>query len=167
MPSREEKFSLYFRHRRLETINRNLLLSLTNRTHGALISSAAKHQTKCCSRNSKTIHSPRPSSARPAQMATRRPSFLDARSPLPPESQTSSSQEVRANLNVETPGAHDFSLVPDSCAFGSNKYFLLCGLGGIISCGTTHTMASSLVAPLEVFQSNSKLSSNRSCHWIW
>jgi hypothetical protein len=28
----------------------------------------------------------------------------------------------------------------DSCAFGSNKYFLLCGLGGIISCGSTHTM---------------------------
>lgn len=23
----------------------------------------------------------------------------------------------------------------DSCEFGSNKYFLLCGLGGIISCG--------------------------------
>ena len=30
----------------------------------------------------------------------------------------------------------------DSCAFGSNKYFLLCGLGGIISCGSTHTMVS-------------------------
>lgn len=24
----------------------------------------------------------------------------------------------------------------DSCEFGSTKYFLLCGLGGIISCGT-------------------------------
>lgn len=23
----------------------------------------------------------------------------------------------------------------DSCEFGSTKYFLLCGLGGIISCG--------------------------------
>lgn len=23
----------------------------------------------------------------------------------------------------------------DSCEFGSNKYFILCGLGGIISCG--------------------------------
>lgn len=34
----------------------------------------------------------------------------------------------------------------DSCAFGSNKYFLLCGLGGIISCGTTHTM----VVPLDL-----------------
>uniref|UniRef100_T1GSE3 Uncharacterized protein n=1 Tax=Megaselia scalaris TaxID=36166 RepID=T1GSE3_MEGSC len=27
----------------------------------------------------------------------------------------------------------------DSCAFGSNKYFALCGMGGIISCGITHT----------------------------
>ncbi|BES99823.1 unnamed protein product [Nesidiocoris tenuis] len=27
----------------------------------------------------------------------------------------------------------------DSCEFGSNKYFLLCGLGGILSCGLTHT----------------------------
>lgn len=26
-----------------------------------------------------------------------------------------------------------------SCAHGSMKYFALCGLGGIISCGTTHT----------------------------
>ncbi|KAL7035294.1 hypothetical protein ACKWTF_008304 [Chironomus riparius] len=34
----------------------------------------------------------------------------------------------------------------DSCAFGSTKYFLLCGLGGIISCGTTHTM----VVPLDL-----------------
>lgn len=25
--------------------------------------------------------------------------------------------------------------VNDSCEFGSTKYFLLCGLGGIISCG--------------------------------
>lgn len=27
----------------------------------------------------------------------------------------------------------------DSCEFGSNKYFLLCGLGGIISCGKWFT----------------------------
>merc|ERR1712018_497263 len=27
----------------------------------------------------------------------------------------------------------------DSCEFGSNKYFALCGLGGILSCGITHT----------------------------
>ncbi|EDX07894.1 GD25287 [Drosophila simulans] len=34
----------------------------------------------------------------------------------------------------------------DSCEFGSNHYFLLCGLGGIISCGSTHTM----VVPLDL-----------------
>jgi solute carrier family 25 phosphate transporter 3 len=34
----------------------------------------------------------------------------------------------------------------DSCAFGSTKYFLLCGLGGIVSCGSTHTM----VVPLDL-----------------
>lgn len=34
----------------------------------------------------------------------------------------------------------------DSCAFGSGKYFALCGLGGIISCGLTHTM----VVPLDL-----------------
>ncbi|XP_046682912.1 phosphate carrier protein, mitochondrial-like isoform X2 [Homalodisca vitripennis] len=35
---------------------------------------------------------------------------------------------------------------PESCAFGSNKYFALCGLGGILSCGITHTM----VVPLDL-----------------
>uniref|UniRef100_A0A0A1XT03 Phosphate carrier protein, mitochondrial n=1 Tax=Zeugodacus cucurbitae TaxID=28588 RepID=A0A0A1XT03_ZEUCU len=34
----------------------------------------------------------------------------------------------------------------DSCEFGSNTYFALCGLGGIISCGLTHTM----VVPLDL-----------------
>ena len=34
----------------------------------------------------------------------------------------------------------------DSCSFGSNKYFMLCGIGGILSCGTTHT----LVVPLDL-----------------
>jgi len=34
----------------------------------------------------------------------------------------------------------------ESCAFGSNKYFALCGLGGILSCGITHT----LVVPLDL-----------------
>ena len=33
-----------------------------------------------------------------------------------------------------------------SCAFGSGKYFALCGLGGILSCGTTHTA----VVPLDL-----------------
>lgn len=34
----------------------------------------------------------------------------------------------------------------DSCAFGSTQYFVYCGIGGIISCGTTHTM----VVPLDL-----------------
>lgn len=27
----------------------------------------------------------------------------------------------------------------DSCEYGSGKFFALCGFGGILSCGTTHT----------------------------
>lgn len=34
----------------------------------------------------------------------------------------------------------------DSCEFGDNKYFMLCGIGGILSCGTTHTF----VVPLDL-----------------
>lgn len=34
----------------------------------------------------------------------------------------------------------------ESCEYGSDKYFLLCGLGGILSCGITHTM----VVPLDL-----------------
>ena len=34
----------------------------------------------------------------------------------------------------------------DSCEFGSQKYFMLCGIGGILSCGTTHTA----VVPLDL-----------------
>ncbi|KAG8005834.1 Phosphate carrier protein [Nibea albiflora] len=34
----------------------------------------------------------------------------------------------------------------DSCEFGSQKYFVLCGFGGILSCGTTHTA----VVPLDL-----------------
>ncbi|CAG4959051.1 unnamed protein product [Colias eurytheme] len=34
----------------------------------------------------------------------------------------------------------------DSCEFGSTKYFALCGLGGILSCGITHTA----VVPLDL-----------------
>ncbi|CAB3369224.1 solute carrier family 25 member 3-like [Cloeon dipterum] len=33
-----------------------------------------------------------------------------------------------------------------SCEFGSNKYYALCGLGGILSCGITHTA----VVPLDL-----------------
>ena len=33
-----------------------------------------------------------------------------------------------------------------SCAFGSNKYYAMCGFGGILSCGLTHTA----VVPLDL-----------------
>lgn len=36
----------------------------------------------------------------------------------------------------------------DSCEFGSNKYFLLCGLGGIISCGKVSMLYSHCYATL-------------------
>lgn len=29
--------------------------------------------------------------------------------------------------------------VADEVVFGSNKYYLLCAFGGLLSCGTTHT----------------------------
>ncbi|KAL0267926.1 UNVERIFIED_CONTAM: hypothetical protein PYX00_010057 [Menopon gallinae] len=38
------------------------------------------------------------------------------------------------------------TLSQDSCEFGSTKYFALCGLGGILSCGITHTM----ITPLDL-----------------
>lgn len=34
----------------------------------------------------------------------------------------------------------------DACEFGSLHYFALCGVGGILSCGTTHTF----VVPLDL-----------------
>lgn len=49
-----------------------------------------------------------------------------------------SQAQCAAPSNVILPG--------DSCAFGSTKYFLLCGLGGVISCGSTHT----LITPLDL-----------------
>ncbi|XP_047105335.1 phosphate carrier protein, mitochondrial-like [Schistocerca piceifrons] len=39
-----------------------------------------------------------------------------------------------------------YSSPEDSCEFASGKYFALCGLGGILSCGITHTM----VVPLDL-----------------
>lgn len=41
---------------------------------------------------------------------------------------------------------NEFPFESDSCEFGSLHYFALCGLGGVISCGTTHTM----VVPLDL-----------------
>lgn len=38
------------------------------------------------------------------------------------------------------------SVVEDSCEYGSMKYYALCGFGGILSCGITHTA----VVPLDL-----------------
>ncbi|XP_054007432.1 phosphate carrier protein, mitochondrial [Hylaeus anthracinus] len=45
----------------------------------------------------------------------------------------------------------------DSCEFGSNKYFLLCGLGGILSCGITHTM----ITPLDLVKCRIQVDSEK------
>ncbi|XP_014257004.1 phosphate carrier protein, mitochondrial [Cimex lectularius] len=72
-----------------------------------------------------------------------------------------SSRDIVKNSGYRSPFSDERCLVPgrrlaaaatptmqpgDSCEFGSNKYFLLCGLGGILSCGLTHTM----VVPLDL-----------------
>ncbi|XP_063216474.1 solute carrier family 25 member 3-like [Bacillus rossius redtenbacheri] len=49
-----------------------------------------------------------------------------------------------ARRNVDA--ANAVTTPEDSCEFGSNKYFMLCGVGGILSCGITHT----LVVPLDL-----------------
>lgn len=57
------------------------------------------------------------------------------------------SSPFKGPLSVANCAAVGGPILPgDSCAFGSTKYFLLCGLGGIISCGSTHT----LLTPLDL-----------------
>ncbi|XP_015674924.1 phosphate carrier protein, mitochondrial isoform X1 [Protobothrops mucrosquamatus] len=54
-----------------------------------------------------------------------------------PRKRLTESEEVsctRRNLAAASAEAEEYS-----CAYGSGRFFLLCGLGGIISCGTTHT----------------------------
>ncbi|MBN3315796.1 MPCP protein, partial [Atractosteus spatula] len=50
----------------------------------------------------------------------------------------------------------------DSCEFGSSKYFVLCGFGGILSCGTTHTA----VVPLDLVKCRLQVSSLSHCKKI-
>uniref|UniRef100_A0A1B6D2A1 Phosphate carrier protein, mitochondrial n=2 Tax=Clastoptera arizonana TaxID=38151 RepID=A0A1B6D2A1_9HEMI len=61
---------------------------------------------------------------------------------------TTAQCEARTNNIVpgRTIAAAAVAIEEDSCAFGSNKYFALCGIGGILSCGITHT----LVVPLDL-----------------
>ncbi|ELT95603.1 hypothetical protein CAPTEDRAFT_180307 [Capitella teleta] len=49
--------------------------------------------------------------------------------------------KVNENRTIAAPSAAD-----ESCEFGSGKYYALCGLGGILSCGITHTA----VVPLDL-----------------
>lgn len=58
------------------------------------------------------------------------------------QGQNEISQTLVKNRNIAMASAS----TGDSCEFGSNKYFMLCGLGGILSCGITHTM----VTPLDL-----------------
>ncbi len=52
-----------------------------------------------------------------------------------------------------------------SCELGSNKFYMLCGFGGIISCGLTHTA----VVPLDLVKCRMqvmKLSQSiKVCQW--
>lgn len=64
---------------------------------------------------------------------------------------SSSSSEMKEGLILPSGRIIQAAATPamqpgDSCEFGSNKYFMLCGLGGILSCGITHTM----VVPLDL-----------------
>ena len=44
-----------------------------------------------------------------------------------------------------------------SCEFGSAKYYALCGFGGILSCGLTHTA----VVPLDLVKCRIQVSSKQ------
>ncbi|KAG4067089.1 hypothetical protein HA402_000080 [Bradysia odoriphaga] len=55
---------------------------------------------------------------------------------------SSDNKELVAGRNISAAATPE----GDSCEFGSNKYFALCALGGVISCGSTHTM----VVPLDL-----------------
>lgn len=66
-----------------------------------------------------------------------------------PFSAASCQTSSRSDGSKLTPNHQIMAAAPaegDSCEFGSNTYFALCGLGGIISCGLTHTM----VVPLDL-----------------
>jgi solute carrier family 25 phosphate transporter 3 len=52
------------------------------------------------------------------------------------------------SANCDAAGLPGKSIEKYSCEFGSGKYYALCGLGGILSCGTTHTA----VVPLDLIK---------------
>jgi len=57
-----------------------------------------------------------------------------------------STMQLCPTRNIAAAAATAYSSPDDSCEFGSNKYFGLCGIGGILSCGITHTM----ITPLDL-----------------
>lgn len=66
-----------------------------------------------------------------------------------PLSQVQCEESVADNTQLvptRTIQAADANVNGDACEFGSLHYFALCGLGGILSCGTTHTF----VVPLDL-----------------
>ncbi|XP_067283751.1 solute carrier family 25 member 3a [Pseudorasbora parva] len=57
--------------------------------------------------------------------------------------QQQESQQIKRKLAAAYPNDADVS-----CEYGSNKYYALCGFGGILSCGLTHTA----VVPLDLIK---------------
>ena len=48
---------------------------------------------------------------------------------------------MNMNVQLASLGTEEYS-----CEYASNKFFALCGLGGVVSCGLTHTM----IVPLDL-----------------
>ncbi|XP_053496972.1 solute carrier family 25 member 3b isoform X1 [Ictalurus furcatus] len=59
---------------------------------------------------------------------------------------TEESSRPAANGQTRSLAAASVADSGDSCEFGSSKYYALCGFGGILSCGITHTA----VVPLDL-----------------
>jgi Mitochondrial carrier protein len=51
-----------------------------------------------------------------------------------------------SNVSYTHSDSHFITVSENSCEFGSTKYYALCGLGGVLSCGITHTA----VVPLDL-----------------
>uniref|UniRef100_A0A8C2J689 Solute carrier family 25 member 3 n=1 Tax=Cyprinus carpio TaxID=7962 RepID=A0A8C2J689_CYPCA len=73
------------------------------------------------------------------QLARSNP-FQNPLFPMKPDQQ----QESRQIKRKLAAAAHD----DVSCEYGSNKYYALCGFGGVLSCGLTHTA----VVPLDLIK---------------
>lgn len=56
--------------------------------------------------------------------------------------ESSENKQLVSTRNIQAAAANE----GDSCEFGSLQFFALCGVGGILSCGTTHTF----VVPLDL-----------------